>query len=190
MLSYLDTNFKFGFLYYLLEIFYLSIQMFMESSCPTGSEWHPQIRNDKNHFIYNDLPRFIMDSYEVCRDPPRLHLLDKYGYLHPLPLLAMTRMFKKWICDVYIYFLFWILTSALLADLMPVAQDLVWRDIQIQLTLREHQVAPLKKMLRKSQEIRRLVKARYHLFYQPYRHRILTILRSIYYPLNQFSLQV
>ncbi|XVE88201.1 hypothetical protein DITRI_Ditri19aG0049800 [Diplodiscus trichospermus] len=43
-----------------------------------GSEWHPRIRNEKNHFIYNDLPRFIMDSYEVCRDPPRLHLLDKF----------------------------------------------------------------------------------------------------------------
>ncbi|XWS19701.1 hypothetical protein CRYUN_Cryun31cG0038500 [Craigia yunnanensis] len=42
------------------------------------SEWHPQIRNEKNHFIYNDLPRFIMDSYEVCHDPPRLHLLDKF----------------------------------------------------------------------------------------------------------------
>ncbi|XVF40341.1 hypothetical protein PTKIN_Ptkin01aG0105600 [Pterospermum kingtungense] len=43
-----------------------------------GSEWHPRIHNEKNHFIYNDLPRFIMDSYEVCRDPPRLHLLDKF----------------------------------------------------------------------------------------------------------------
>ncbi|EOY27999.1 SCAR family protein, putative isoform 1 [Theobroma cacao] len=43
-----------------------------------GSEWHPRIHNEKNHFIYNDLPRFIMDSYEVCRDPPCLHLLDKF----------------------------------------------------------------------------------------------------------------
>ncbi|XP_022715766.1 protein SCAR3-like isoform X2 [Durio zibethinus] len=43
-----------------------------------GSEWHPRIRNEKNHFIYNDLPRFIMDSYEVCLEPPRLHLLDKF----------------------------------------------------------------------------------------------------------------
>ncbi|XP_050287330.1 protein SCAR1 isoform X40 [Quercus robur] len=43
-----------------------------------GSEWHPRIRNEQNHFIYNDLPRFIMDSYEGCRDPPRLHLLDKF----------------------------------------------------------------------------------------------------------------
>ncbi|KAF3944465.1 hypothetical protein CMV_029070 [Castanea mollissima] len=43
-----------------------------------GSEWHPRIRIEQNHFINNDLPRFIMDSYEGCRDPPRLHLLDKF----------------------------------------------------------------------------------------------------------------
>ncbi|KAM1004740.1 hypothetical protein ACFX13_004941 [Malus domestica] len=44
----------------------------------SGIEWHPRIRNEKNHFIYNDLPRFIMDSYEGCRDRPRLDLLDKF----------------------------------------------------------------------------------------------------------------
>ncbi|XP_034211846.1 protein SCAR3 isoform X2 [Prunus dulcis] len=44
----------------------------------SGLEWHPHIRNEKNHFIYNDLPRFIMDSYEECQDPPRLYLLDKF----------------------------------------------------------------------------------------------------------------
>ncbi|GMI93483.1 hypothetical protein HRI_003017600 [Hibiscus trionum] len=43
-----------------------------------GCQWHPRLRNEKNHFICNDLPRFIMDSYEVCRDPPPLHLLDKF----------------------------------------------------------------------------------------------------------------
>ncbi|KAK9268184.1 hypothetical protein L1049_010626 [Liquidambar formosana] len=43
-----------------------------------GSEWHARIRNEQNHFIYKDLPRFIMDSYEECRDPPCLHLLDKF----------------------------------------------------------------------------------------------------------------
>ncbi|CAK7350421.1 unnamed protein product [Dovyalis caffra] len=43
-----------------------------------GTEWHPRIQNEQNHFIYNDLPRFIMESYEECRDPPRLHLLDKF----------------------------------------------------------------------------------------------------------------
>ncbi|KAE8723005.1 SCAR family protein, putative isoform 3 [Hibiscus syriacus] len=43
-----------------------------------GSQWHPQMHIEKKHFIYNDLPRFVMDSYEVCRDPPSLHLLDKF----------------------------------------------------------------------------------------------------------------
>ncbi|XP_004504299.1 protein SCAR3-like isoform X1 [Cicer arietinum] len=43
-----------------------------------GCEWHPRIRTARNHFIYNDLPHFIMDSYEECRDPPRVHLLDKF----------------------------------------------------------------------------------------------------------------
>ncbi|XP_019463906.1 PREDICTED: protein SCAR3 isoform X1 [Lupinus angustifolius] len=43
-----------------------------------GCEWHPHIKAARNHFIYNDLPQFIMDSYEECRDPPRIHLLDKF----------------------------------------------------------------------------------------------------------------
>ncbi|XP_057463661.1 protein SCAR3-like isoform X1 [Actinidia eriantha] len=43
-----------------------------------GSVWHPRLQNEQNNFIYGDLPRFIMDSYEESRDPPRLHLLDKF----------------------------------------------------------------------------------------------------------------
>ncbi|GKU94403.1 hypothetical protein SLEP1_g7903 [Rubroshorea leprosula] len=43
-----------------------------------GSEWHPRLQNAKNHFIYNDLPQFMMDSYEDCRGPPRFDLLDKF----------------------------------------------------------------------------------------------------------------
>ncbi|KAL2647676.1 hypothetical protein AAZV13_05G132500 [Glycine max] len=43
-----------------------------------GCEWHPRMKAARNHFIYNDLPHFIMDSYEECRDPPRVHLLDKF----------------------------------------------------------------------------------------------------------------
>jgi hypothetical protein len=54
--------------------------MLTKSSYLAGSEWYPCIQNEQNHFIYNDLPRFIMDSYEECRDPPRLHLLDKYAH--------------------------------------------------------------------------------------------------------------
>ncbi|KAK7318805.1 hypothetical protein RJT34_03512 [Clitoria ternatea] len=44
----------------------------------SGCDWHPRIKPARNHFIYNDLPHFIMDSYEECRDPPRMHLLDKF----------------------------------------------------------------------------------------------------------------
>ncbi|XP_024992722.1 protein SCAR3-like isoform X1 [Cynara cardunculus var. scolymus] len=43
-----------------------------------GSHWHTRLRTEQNHFIYSDLPRCIMDSYEDCRDPPRLHKLDKF----------------------------------------------------------------------------------------------------------------
>ncbi|KDO77857.1 hypothetical protein CISIN_1g001053mg [Citrus sinensis] len=43
-----------------------------------GSEWHPRIQNEQNHFICNDLPQFIMDSYEECHNPPRLQLLDRF----------------------------------------------------------------------------------------------------------------
>ncbi|XP_010540515.1 PREDICTED: protein SCAR3-like isoform X2 [Tarenaya hassleriana] len=44
----------------------------------SGREWHPRIPNEQSHFICYDLPRVVMDSYEECRDPPRLHLLDKF----------------------------------------------------------------------------------------------------------------
>ncbi|XP_074357131.1 protein SCAR3-like isoform X3 [Apium graveolens] len=44
----------------------------------TGSRWHADIQSEQNHFIYSDLPMFVMDSYEKCRSPPRLHLLDKF----------------------------------------------------------------------------------------------------------------
>lgn len=43
-----------------------------------GSHWHSRLKTEQNHFIYSDLPRCIMDAYEDCRDPPRLHKLDKY----------------------------------------------------------------------------------------------------------------
>uniref|UniRef100_A0A2P2JTG2 Protein SCAR n=1 Tax=Rhizophora mucronata TaxID=61149 RepID=A0A2P2JTG2_RHIMU len=49
----------------------------------TGSEWHPRILNEQNHFIYNDLPRFVMDTYEECRDLPHLHWLDKFDTSGP-----------------------------------------------------------------------------------------------------------
>lgn len=43
----------------------------------SGVEWHPRIPHEQNHLIHDDLPHFIMDPYEECRDPPRLHMLDK-----------------------------------------------------------------------------------------------------------------
>ncbi|KAL3830240.1 hypothetical protein ACJIZ3_019042 [Penstemon smallii] len=43
-----------------------------------GVDWHPNVRMDQNQVTQGDLPRFIMDSYEECRGPPRLFLLDKF----------------------------------------------------------------------------------------------------------------
>lgn len=43
-----------------------------------GAEWHANPRTDQSHILSSDLPRFMLDSYEECRDPPRLYLLDKF----------------------------------------------------------------------------------------------------------------
>lgn len=48
-----------------------------------GLEWHPRIPNVQNHFMYDELPPFIMTPYEDCREPPRLHLLDKFDINGP-----------------------------------------------------------------------------------------------------------
>ncbi|KAL9307638.1 Protein SCAR3 [Arabidopsis thaliana] len=48
-----------------------------------GLEWHPRIPITQNHLIYDDLPHTIMDPYEECRGPPRLHLLDKFDINGP-----------------------------------------------------------------------------------------------------------
>lgn len=61
----------------------------MKTSFLSGCEWHPRIKTARNHFIYNDLPPFIMDSYEECRDPPRMHLLDKYVEFLSIPFLPL-----------------------------------------------------------------------------------------------------
>lgn len=44
----------------------------------SGTDWHPNLRIDQNMVTRGDLPRFVMDSYEECRGPPRLFLLDKF----------------------------------------------------------------------------------------------------------------
>lgn len=46
-----------------------------------GSNWHPRILCHRNHFVYSDMPQFIMDSYEDCHGLPHLYLLDKYGHI-------------------------------------------------------------------------------------------------------------
>ncbi|KOM57924.1 hypothetical protein LR48_Vigan11g095700 [Vigna angularis] len=43
-----------------------------------GIDWHPNLQSELNLVTRGDLPRFIMDSYEECRGPPRLFLLDKF----------------------------------------------------------------------------------------------------------------
>ncbi|KAJ7961140.1 Protein SCAR2 [Quillaja saponaria] len=43
-----------------------------------GIDWHPNLRSEQNLITRGDLPRFIMDSYEECRGPPQLFLLDKF----------------------------------------------------------------------------------------------------------------
>ncbi|XP_051131301.1 protein SCAR4-like isoform X2 [Andrographis paniculata] len=50
------------------------------SSCfyDAGVDWHPNLQIDVNLVTHGDLPRFIMDSYEECRAPPRLFMLDKF----------------------------------------------------------------------------------------------------------------
>jgi hypothetical protein len=44
-----------------------------------GVEWHTNLQIDQNMITQGDMPRFILDSYEECRGPPRLFTLDKYG---------------------------------------------------------------------------------------------------------------
>ncbi|KAJ8898981.1 hypothetical protein K2173_008483 [Erythroxylum novogranatense] len=43
-----------------------------------GVDWHPNLHMDQSVITRGDLPRFVMDSYEECRGPPRLFLLDKF----------------------------------------------------------------------------------------------------------------
>ncbi|XP_020587507.1 SCAR-like protein 2 isoform X2 [Phalaenopsis equestris] len=43
-----------------------------------GCDWHANIQISRCQPFFSDLPEFMLDSYEECRDPPRLHLLDKF----------------------------------------------------------------------------------------------------------------
>ncbi|XP_071738444.1 protein SCAR2-like [Rutidosis leptorrhynchoides] len=44
----------------------------------SGISWHPNLQVEQNLITKGDLPRFVMDSYEESRGPPRLFLLDKF----------------------------------------------------------------------------------------------------------------
>ncbi|GMI96407.1 hypothetical protein HRI_003310000 [Hibiscus trionum] len=44
----------------------------------SGVDWHPNLRTKHNLITQGDLPRCVLDSYEECRGPPRLFLLDKF----------------------------------------------------------------------------------------------------------------
>ncbi|KAJ6850869.1 protein SCAR3-like [Iris pallida] len=43
-----------------------------------GCDWRATIRTEQRQLICSDLPQYVLDSYEECFDPPRLHLLDKF----------------------------------------------------------------------------------------------------------------
>ncbi|ONK77197.1 uncharacterized protein A4U43_C02F4090 [Asparagus officinalis] len=43
-----------------------------------GADWHANLRMDQNLVTQGDMPRFVLDSYEECRGPPRLFMLDKF----------------------------------------------------------------------------------------------------------------
>ncbi|XP_022010281.1 protein SCAR2 isoform X1 [Helianthus annuus] len=44
----------------------------------SGIRWHPNLQTEHNIITKGDIPRFVMDSYEECRGPPQLFLLDKF----------------------------------------------------------------------------------------------------------------
>ncbi|KAK9132096.1 hypothetical protein Scep_011624 [Stephania cephalantha] len=43
-----------------------------------GIDWHANVQPRENHLVHSDTPNFIFESYEKCRGPPRLELLDKF----------------------------------------------------------------------------------------------------------------
>ncbi|KAI3892580.1 hypothetical protein MKW92_002010 [Papaver armeniacum] len=49
----------------------------------SGTDWHSNIQATHSHLINTDLPHFILESYEECRNPPRLELLDKFDIAGP-----------------------------------------------------------------------------------------------------------
>lgn len=50
------------------------------SNSVSGVEWHSNLQLEQSVVTRGDLPRCVMDSYEECRGPPRLFLLDKCDF--------------------------------------------------------------------------------------------------------------
>ncbi|XP_027105524.1 protein SCAR3 isoform X1 [Coffea arabica] len=61
-----------------LEKLVLAQRSHVHFAYTSGANWHSHLRCEQSHFVCSDLPRFIMDSYEHCRGPPHLDLLDKF----------------------------------------------------------------------------------------------------------------
>ncbi|XP_073056098.1 protein SCAR1-like isoform X2 [Primulina eburnea] len=61
-----------------LEKVVLAQRSHLHFAYTTGSNWQAHIQCDQNHFVFSDMPQFIMASYEDCRSPPRLQLLDRF----------------------------------------------------------------------------------------------------------------
>lgn len=51
----------------------------IDRSCNiSGLEWHSTLKTEEHLISPHKLPHCIIDSYEECRGPPQLYLLDKY----------------------------------------------------------------------------------------------------------------
>ncbi|XP_051135618.1 protein SCAR1-like isoform X2 [Andrographis paniculata] len=61
-----------------LEKVVLSQKSHLHFAYTAGVNWHTRIRSRHSHFLYSEVPPFIMDTYEDCRDLPNLHLLDRF----------------------------------------------------------------------------------------------------------------
>ncbi|KAF3499726.1 hypothetical protein F2Q69_00040723 [Brassica cretica] len=53
----------------------------IDRSCNiSGLEWHSTLKTEEHLISPHKLPHCIIDSYEECRGPPQLYLLDKYNF--------------------------------------------------------------------------------------------------------------
>ncbi|XP_077215453.1 uncharacterized protein LOC143850002 isoform X2 [Tasmannia lanceolata] len=61
-----------------IEKAFLSQTSHSHFSYNAGFDWHANLRVDENLITRGRLPLVIMDSYEECRGPPQLFVLDKF----------------------------------------------------------------------------------------------------------------